>query len=481
MKKVIIFFGLLSCLLPLQAQIDEMRKAFEQYQQRVKGEFEDYRNQANQQFADFIKQKWEEFHGEEAVPMPKDDKVPPVIKEKPSPKPLEDTVIHHKEVPVPKPQPKPEPIAPIKETPPPVRPETFTATLYGTQFAVRLASSQKFALKSLSTNEIAERWTQLSSNEYNNLIVDCLALRDKHQLSDWAYLQLLDQLCSGFLGKGSNEAELLKAFVFAQSGYQMRLAIANGHLYMLYGCDHRIYKQSYWTIDNQRFYCTAPINGNISVCGASMPDAQPLSLRVTRQPQLAARPSTKTHACQRFSASVQEDANLMAYLGDYPTSQLGSNPMTRWALYAEMPLSEQAQKTLYPTLRKQIAGLSRAEAVNVLCHWVQTAFVYEYDDKVWGHDRAFFADESLYYPYCDCEDRSILLTRLVRDLLGLRCALVYSTGHLYTAIAVGNNTPGAYFTIDGERFLVCDPTYINAPIGDIMPGMDKDIQLIVLN
>lgn len=35
-------------------------------------------------------------------------------------------------------------------------------------------------------------------------------------------------------------------------------------------------------------------------------------------------------------------------------------------------------------------------------------FVYEYDDKVWGGDSAFFAEESLYYPYYDCEGRFIL-------------------------------------------------------------------------
>lgn len=55
----------------------------------------------------------------------------------------------------------------------------------------------------------------------------------------------------------------------------------------------------------------------------------------------------------------------------------------------------------------------------MILNWVQTGSEYEYDDKVWRHDRAFFAEETLYYPYCDCEDRSILFSRFVRDLLGL--------------------------------------------------------------
>lgn len=43
-------------------------------------------------------------------------------------------------------------------------------------------------------------------------------------------------------------------------------------------------------------------------------------------------------------------------------------------------------------------------------------FVYEYDDKVWGGDSAFFAEESLYYPYYDWKAVSYCSDRLVRDL-----------------------------------------------------------------
>ena len=115
-----------------------------------------------------------------------------------------------------------------------------------------------------------------------------------------------------------------------------------------------------------------------------------------------------------------------------------------------------------------------------MLNWVQTAFVYEYDDKVWGHDRAFFAEESLYYPYCDCEDRSILLSRLVRDLLGLKVVLVYYPGHLATAIHFTNDVRGDYLVLSGQRYTVCDPTYIGANIGMTMPGMDNNKATVIL-
>lgn len=112
---------------------------------------------------------------------------------------------------------------------------------------------------------------------------------------------------------------------------------------------------------------------------------------------------------------------------------------------------------------------SQYEAVSRLLNFVQTAFVYEYDDKVWGCDRAFFADETLYYPYCDCEDRSILFSRLVRDLLGLKVVLIYYPGHLATAVCFTENVNGDYISMNGKRYTICDPTYIGAPIGATMP------------
>lgn len=143
-------------------------------------------------------------------------------------------------------------------------------------------------------------------------------------------------------------------------------------------------------------------------------------------------------------------------------------------MYANVPLVAEAKDRLYPALRKAIEGLSKQEAAEKLLNWVQTGFVYEYDDKVWGHDRAFFAEETLYYPYCDCEDRSILFSRIVRDLLGLDVALIYYPGHLATAVCFDGDVNGDAMTVGGRRFTVCDPTYIGAPVGAQMPGLAYD-------
>ena len=137
---------------------------------------------------------------------------------------------------------------------------------------------------------------------------------------------------------------------------------------------------------------------------------------------------------------------------------------------AKIPLSRMISPQLYWVM----------SAVERLLNWVQTSFVYEYDDKIWGRNRAFFPDETLYYPYCDCEDRSILFTRIVRDLLGLKCILVYYPGHLASAVCFTEHVSGGYIQVNGNRYVVCDPTYIGASVGHTMPDMDNSSAKVIV-
>ena len=154
--------------------------------------------------------------------------------------------------------------------------------------------------------------------------------------------------------------------------------------------------------------------------------------------------------------------------------------MTRWAMYANTPMDKGLEEQLYPQMREKLAGMSKLEAVQHLLNWVQTGLEYEYDDNVWGQDRAFFGEESLFYPYCDCEDRSILLSHLVRDLVGLDVVLVYYPGHLAMAVDFKEDIDGEYYLYDNRKFVVCDPTYIGASVGQA--AMESNgITLILLD
>lgn len=340
------------------------------------------------------------------------------------------------------------------------------------------------SLSGINENAIADGWEKLCDSRFNNLIVDCIKLRSSLKLCDWAYLMMLQSLSNSYCGANTNEATLLMAYLFSQSGYKMRLGQANGKLQMLYASQHKVYNTPYYNCDGDQFFAMSKNIGQIQINAAKYPKEQSLSLWVSNEPQVSYVASPfRTLTSKRFpemTVRVSENKNLLSFYDSYPTSEVGGNFMTRWAMYANTPICKEVQEELYPQLRRFISGCSQVDAVERLLNWVQTAFVYEYDDKVWGGDRAFFPDETLYYPYCDCEDRSILFTRLVRDLLNLKCILIYYPGHLASAVCFAEHVSGDYILVNGDRYVVCDPTYIGAPVGNTMPDMDNTTAKIIV-
>lgn len=377
----------------------------------------------------------------------------------------------------------PAPIAPVKETPDNDQ-QYHTFTYLGSSMQVRVPRGGRFSVTGTSENAIADAWERLCDAKYNNMILDCIKLRSTLKLCDWAYLMMLQTLGESYCGSGTNEATILMAYLFSQSGYKMRLGRAGGRLEMLYASQHKVYNTPYYECDGDKFFTMSKEAGSIQINAARYPKEQSLSLWVADQPHVPFTSSaTRTLTSKRYpeiSIQVSENKNLMTFFNTYPTSEVGGNFMTRWAMYANSPICGDVQKALYPQLQKCIAGRSQLDAVERLLNWVQTAFVYEYDDKVWGGDRAFFPDETLYYPYCDCEDRSILFTRLVRDLLGLKCILIYYPGHLAAAVRFTEQVSGDYIQVGGSRYVVCDPTYIGAPVGRTMPNMDNQTAKVIV-
>ena len=493
-KIVILSFLLAFHIQPIFAQSDnkaefeaykaQKQKEFADYKSRKQQEFDEYRRKKNEEFAAYVRKKWEGFNGLKPKPKPKDeDKPPVVIKDEQRQQPIKDNPIPIKEkVAPPKPEPKPEPIAPIQAPPKPTE-NWVTFSLYGTEMKVRFENKQRFRLASLTENDVADSWEKLSSQDYDKTVHDCMQLRDSKNLSDWAYLSMLQRMAERCVGKG-NEATLLVAYIYAQSGYQMRLAMTGQTLRMLYASRHTIFDKVYYQIEGKDYYVWDGEEKSLHICNIGFPKETPLSLYVPKAQKFAVNASAqRILTSKRYSdmkPQVCVNKNLIDFYNSYPTSTISGNFMTRWAMYANTPLDATAKKTLYPTLRESIKGCDEKEAVERLLNWVQTAFVYEYDDKVWGHDRAFFAEESLYYPYCDCEDRSILFSRLVRDLLGLKVVLVYYPGHLATAVHFTNDVRGDYLVLSGMRYTVCDPTYIGASIGMTMPNMDNGKATVIL-
>lgn len=458
------------------------KSSYLQHKESAAQSYESFREKANKDYIEFLKSAWGSFDSCAPLQRPIEKTIPP--------KPYEGNIDeNHIETtpgnePAPVIGPQPQPIEPIEERPV-AEVDRIDLVFYGICEKIRMPKCAFLTNTISTTDQIAGAWASLCHDEIDNTLYDCLKIRRKYKLCDWAYLKMLERLSIQVCGKG-NGSTLLMAFLYTQSGYQMRLALDGSRILMLYGSQHQIFEQGYFSVDGTKFYPFGEPSNSIQICNAEFKGEIPLYLLITSEQLLGGNVSdNRVISSNRYPEAAATSCvytNLIDFYSTYPTSALNNNPMSRWAMYANTPLSRKTKEMLYPGLRKAIRGKSNLEAADILLNWVQTGLEYEYDDKIWGQDRAFFAEETLYYPYCDCEDRSILFSRLVRDLLGLDIALIYYPGHLATAVCFDSDVSGDIMLINNRKFIVCDPTYIGAPVGAQMPGLEYDkAQAIVLN
>ena len=506
MRKMIII-GMLLSVMPLMAQQSAFDKykqqqndKFNQFKEDQQAEYDAYRKRINEAYAEFMRQKWESFPMHEADEPIEEKTLPPVVYEEPKPKedakplPQEDTKPAPKEEPkpapiavkpdvviVPTPQPAPKPIAPVKPKEEPYK--KVSIGYFGTIITIGFPKDDNLKLRALEENAIVDAWKQLSDSRYDITISTALNARKNNNLCDWAYLKMLQAATEKQYGK-TNEAVLVQAFLMNQSGYRIRLGMSDTKLYMLVASLYDLFKYKYYVIDGTKFYnISGDKNVKMQITKAKYDQEKSLSLQMTKLPQLGSDPTPKRTLTSKkgVTSSVCLNKNMIDFFNTYPQACFNGIQTTRWAAYANTPIEKSVKDMLYPPLKKTITGMKEKDAVGILLNWVQTAFEYGYDDKIWGGDRAFFAQETLYYPYCDCEDRAILFSHLVRDLVGLDVVLLYYPGHLATAVAFKDDVSGDYLTYKNRKYVVCDPTYINAGVGRTMPDMNnKQAQIIAL-
>lgn len=454
----------------------QQQEAFNQYRKKSQEEFEEYRRKVNAEFAEFLGKPWEEKKGEKPVAEPaKEPDVPPVVLpvidiDIPEDNPIDVNVNF------PKLNAEPKPLAPV-----PYRPKAgekaVSFTFYGTLGSVRFDISKIAHLKGADEEAVSRFWKELSAEAYDNVVADCQNIRYDRDMCDWAYYKMTEKLAEA-LYNTRNERAVFHAWLLTQSGFSMRLGKDRGNIYLLPGTSAIIFGKPFWKMSDG--YYTLMDDEHLtamSMMDVTFPETSPMRLRMTANNVFVKKAlPTRTLVSGKYpsaSAKVSCDKNLLAFLEDYPITALEGTSDTDYLVFADVDLSESSGGSLLRMLYDQVAGKSEADAANIILNFVQTAFEYKTDDEVWGYERPFFPEETLYYPYCDCEDRAILFCRLIRNVLRLETTFVSYPGHLAAAVHFTEDIPGDFFLVNGKRYLVCDPTYINAPIGLTMPGMNN--------
>ena len=304
-------------------------------------------------------------------------------------------------------------------------------------------------------------------------------------LNDWGYFILLRAI-SEKVFTNTNDRVLFCFYMLHSHGFKARIARGqkSGKLKLLLALDNskEVYSYTFFIINQKKYYAVygdGQKNENIYSYNEKADDGHLKDVGLDFMQALNIAPCNKNRTFH--IAKTNSDIVL-----PYCTSHMryyDEVPLTVIPVYCKAGIAPEAEAALAQTFNTFSKKYNKVQLVDIILNFVQTAFRYQIDEKQFGREKYFFPEEVIGYPYSDCEDRAALFTWMVKRFTKCEVVGVLYPDHLATAVYFGEavEVPGKSFTYDNKRFVICDPTYPNAPIGSIMPKYEgKPYEIVTM-
>ena len=359
------------------------------------------------------------------------------------------------------------------EVVPPLQDDVVDFSFYG--LTLNVAKLNPVEVKSVFNSDVSAAWNKYKKRDVAPVLTTLGSLSSSLGLNDWFVFQLVRQYVDALLKSATPmDRMVLEHYLLMEMGYDVRLARTERQLVLLVPFKQEVYEHDFVKIEGKDYYLyfddldsDRDEQSVLYPCDPSKKDlgkGQALSLLFDGEPLKLRSGSDK--CCEyddgniRLSCMVNE--GVMEMLRDYPMMDL--------RCYVTSVVMPQFQHSILEQMKPQLEDLSQCEAANALLHFVQYVFDYENDNELHGHEKVYFVEENFYYDKNDCEDRSILYAFLVRSLLDLDVQIIQYPGHECTGVHFTDcRTYGSGYYLDGEFYLICDPSFVGASIGRCMP------------
>lgn len=445
----------------MQGQTD-LQQEFDRYVRQETEQFDRTLRRMNKEFALYLRQEWKRFDTFTREPLLKDPDVPTIKQTETIPSPTHAKLEEHT-------VPLPDVTIPDKH-PIPSTPDTRKEiSFYDRPLSIPFRSAYPLRLAGTGERAISNAWNQAADINYTPLLNALREYKEQLRLNDWGFLLLVRQSVQAIYGKEKgNDVVFLTAYLLNQSEESVRIGRVNGRLVLLLQIKELVYALPQFTTEGQTFTIYSeeafPASFQVYTYTQSFPRAtRRLSLHLPLLPDIGKDLLVHNlpNHWQDTTVRIEVNRALIHFMA--------TMPQTDFRVYLESGTSAQIEQ-LVSQLKAYTAGLEVTEAVALLLDFVQNTFAYQSDTQQFGYEKVFFPDEMLYYPYNDCEDRAILFCRLVSRLLRLKVALVSYPNHIAAAVCFPSPIEAeTSYLSGGERYTLCDPTYINARIGECMP------------
>jgi hypothetical protein len=468
-KNTVLIISILLITVSASAQFDSIvntfQQDFDQFRQDIEKEHRQFLNKNDSVFAKFLKDSWEDFEVfYKEVQEPPKPVVQPKMQEEPVPEPKE-----LKPAPPDSAKIQIMPDEKIEKTPektPAEAPENFGRAMihfdfYGAETETVYPGNLPVAEQ--IDEETIEMYFEKACNlvAVHDLVEELQQKKKRMRLNDWGYYKLVE-VTARLLEPVEHRQVLLTWVLMLKSGYNAKVGFNTAGIYLMFPAREEIFSSLYFTMDGTPYYIQTNWGKNkplpqMRVHRANYPGNKRLSMRLTEIPLLGEKPVEREIHFQGDTIRVTSNEYLARFYNDYPLCNL--------EVFFSTPLSGSIIQPVERCFFSKFSGKTDFEKVALLLNFVQNAFEYKTDGDQFGREKYFFPDEVFYYPFSDCEDRSVLFARLVKHFTERDCIGLDFPGHVNTAVHFYEEVDGSFIEVDNKKFMVCDPTYQNAPVG----------------
>lgn len=307
----------------------------------------------------------------------------------------------------------------------------------------------------------------ISLSEYELLTDYITQVSTQLNLNDWGKYLLIKNI-SQKIFSNQNNSQLFSWFIFNKLGYAVKVGLSGNRITILYQSDKEIYLTPYYKIDGKNYYAISDYAKNstnkVFTYKQDYPDlTKVFDLSIDKLPTFKENLKLKTLSFSQYGKeykiSYNYNKNLIDFMSTYPQADC--------KIFFNTPMDKKTYKDIATGLKKYIDTKRMSVALDFVLNFVQKAFKYEVDTKQFGREKMMFADETLYYDKSDSEDRAILFSYLVKELFNINVVGIKYKDHMATALYIPID--GDSVKIHSKKFIVADPTYINAIIGQSIP------------
>ena len=341
---------------------------------------------------------------------------------------------------------------------------TVTVDFYSERITVnydaKLISSYSNSLA--KEDDIVAFYKNLEKRPYQSLLSSLKKAKSQYQLNDWLYYQLLEKSLDKICQSRSDRFQgVMSWLVMTKSGYDARATFTKSDFYVNVATKEEVFESPMFVVNGESFANLSAIHRQgrmikmvYGVKYAPNNAGKHFSFSLDKHPKLKPVEQRFVYSFDYKDKIVEMvakvDKTIVDVMKDYPKFDE--------IYFVRAPFSKSTKSSLLPALKKAMIGMGEQEQMEFLVAFTRGGLRYGSDRRNFGKtNRPLTAEEALFYPAVDCEDKVAVIYNLVKELTALKAVVLAMPEHLSFAVDL-KQPVGKTIQHRGKKYTICDPT-----------------------